>query len=302
MTKIQKLKTIAFLAIFMLFFAIQTSAAEIRVDSKSQEIKTGEQFSASVFLNTEGESINAVEGKILFPADLLDLKEIRDGNSIINFWVEKPKVTGNQIIFSGIIPGGYQDAKSFLFSVIFQAKTIGNSAIEISDAQVLLNDGKGTLAKTAIFNFQFSISKEASNFEGQAPNPIEDIESPEDFKPEISQNIGMFDGQWFLVFATQDKGAGIDHYEILETGNKRQEARGWITAESPYVLKDQKLKSYIYVKAVDKAGNEKIETFLPKYPPRWYGQPLIWSIIILGIIIAYLIRFKIKNAKRKSAI
>jgi len=264
MTKIQKLKTISLLVIFILFLAV--------VPVFSQEIKAGEQFSASVFLNSEQESINAVEGKIVFPADILDLKEIRDGNSIINFWVEEPKNSGNEIIFSGIIPGGYQETNGLIFSAIFEAKKDGASVIEVKDAKILLNDGKGTLTKTA----QIFVSKNA------IPK-IEDRDSPEDFKPEIAQNIGMFNGQWFLVFATQDKNFGIDHYEVKENGN-------WIIAESPYVLKDQKLRSFIYVKAIDKLGNERIAVLRPKNFLTLYKNYLIWSIIILGIIILYIIR------------
>ena len=44
----------------------------------------------------------------------------------------------------------------------------------------------------------------------------------------------------------------------------------WMTAESPQILTDQKLKSFIYIKAVDKFGNERIEIIPPKNPQKWY--------------------------------
>ncbi|MDP2864261.1 MAG: hypothetical protein Q8N73_01210, partial [bacterium] len=47
-------------------------------------------------------------------------------------------------------------------------------------------------------------------------------------------------------------------------------------------------------KAVDKAENERIAMVEPRYPMKWYENPLVWGIIILGgllaIIIGYLIR------------
>ena len=269
----QKLKIIILLAVFMPFLAVMPVF--------SQEIKKGEQFEVSVFLNAESEAINAVEGKVVFPADVLELKEIRDGNSIINFWVERPKNNGNQIIFSGIIPGGYQEANGHIFSVAFQARQDGTSTIEIRDAKILLNDGNGTPSKTAIFNFQFSIFKPALD---------NDTDLPEDFKPEIASDPSIFEGKWFLVFGTQDKGLGIGHYEAQENKKNKIGGEKWLAVESPFLLKDQELKSFIFVKVIDKAGNERIVVVEPRYPIRWYGQPLIWSIIILGIIILYIVK------------
>lgn len=70
----------------------------------------------------------------------------------------------------------------------------------------------------------------------------------------------IFDGKYFLVFATQDKGSGISHYEVCE-GGKRKCA----IAESPYLLQNQKLNQKIFVKAVDKNGNEYIYDFVRTY-------------------------------------
>ena len=59
----------------------------------------------------------------------------------------------------------------------------------------------------------------------------------------------------------------------------------WERAESPYLLKDQSLKSIIKVKAVDKAGNEKIVKVAPfkKIFPYWI------IIFLIGITIIYFI-------------
>jgi len=272
------------LTVLFLFFAFSVSAAGLKLTSQIQEIGIGQQFQINLVLDTEDEEINAVEGKIVFQADLLELKEIRDGNSIINFWidpvrncvsngVERP----DSICFSGIIPGGYL-GEGFIFSAIFQAKKEGAGIIEIQDAKALQNDGKGTPANTKIFNFQFSISKNISGPEFNAPK---DTDPPEEFKPEIARDETLFDGKWFLVFATQDKGTGIDYYEVCEGSKKK-----CVSAESPYVLKDQKLKSYIYVKAVDKAGNERMAILPPQNPLKWYENYFILGIIIL-IVLGY---------------
>lgn len=277
-----------FILCFLVFAAIPVLGAQLNFVFPAQEIFVNQQFRADLFLDTEKEDLNAIEGKIAFPADYLEIKEIRDGNSIINFWIERPRAGDGEIFFSGIIPGGYQGQKGFLFSVVFQAKASGNDVIEIRDAKVLLNDGKGTPAKTIISNFQFSISKEASKFKFQDLS-FEDTYPPEEFAPEISQDPNIFDGKYFLVFATQDKGSGIDHYEVCEKIKTR-----CAIAESPYLLKDQGLRSYIYVKAFDKTGNERIAVVFPRYPLKWYEKYLFWIIIIIVVLVYYVFR-KIKK-------
>lgn len=301
-----KFSVVILLSTFYFLFSGSVFAAEISFDTKTQEIRLDDQFEVGLFLNTEGEDINAIEGKIVFPTEILELKEIKDGNSIINFWIERPSIPKSYILnsksylpYSGIIPGGYQEAKGFLFSVVFRAEKEGEGVISFGPSQALLNDGKGTPAKLVIKDLGFRILDLGDlDSKSYILTPPKDIDPPEIFKPEIAQNSEMFDGKWFLVFATQDKKLGIDRYEVLETRYKRQATRknGWVKAESPYVLKDQKLQSYIYIKAIDRVGNERIAVVAPRYPLRWYEQPLIWGIIILLIaVIVYAIWRKFKN-------
>ena len=281
-----------FLAILVIFVLVPilASAAEIRIDAKSWEIKIGERFTTNLFLDAE-ESINALEGQIVFPVDLLEPKEIRDGNSIVNFWIERPKIESDKIRFSGITPGGYLGKKGLIFSVIFQSIQEGSGSIEIQDIKALLNDGKGTKANTTISNLQLVISKQVP---ASQPAVVEkkDTDIPEVFEPIVTSDPAVFDGKYFLVFATQDKGSGIDHYEIKESRQKFLKIfKKWVIAESPYVLKDRKLRSYVYIKAVDKAGNERITVVEPRYPMRWYEAWWILGIIILSaIIIGYILR------------
>ncbi|MBI4281037.1 hypothetical protein HY628_02470 [Candidatus Uhrbacteria bacterium] len=59
-------------------------AAEFYFGVPSQEIPTESLFEAGVFLNTENERINAIQGSVLIPETFV-FKEIRDGGSIVNF-------------------------------------------------------------------------------------------------------------------------------------------------------------------------------------------------------------------------
>lgn len=279
-----------FILCFIIFAAMPVFAAQLNFISSSQEIGIGQQFQVDLVLDAENEPVNAIEGKIVFPENLFELKEIRDGNSIINFWIERPMSGNGEILFSGIIPGGYAGANGFVFSAVFQAKAEGKGAVEIRAPKVLLNDGEGTSASLEIFNSEFLVSEKVSGFKFQDLS-FKDIDPPEPFNPGVASNPAIFGGKYFLVFAAQDKGSGISYYEVCES-NKRKCA----IAESPYLLQNQKLNQKIFVKAVDKNGNERIAIVEPRYPLKWYEIWQVWGIIITAI--GYILwKWKTKNRK-----
>jgi len=296
--------TLCTLLLFILFPHHSVWAAELSLRSVTAEklnFGVDQQFLVGLYLDTENEeNINAMEGTLYYPSELLELKEIRDGNSIINFWIERPKSEHvGQIHFSGITPGGYRGQKGFIFEAIFRATTIGNGAVEIRESSVLQNDGKGTSVNIKISNFQFSISQQIQNSELQIPTSIIDTEPPEIFKPEIAQSRELFEGKWFVVFATQDKGSSIDHYEVIENRSQKIENGSWIQEESPYLLQDQSLKSYVYIKAVDKAGNERIAVLSPRSSPQ-YASYIAWSILgVVAVASYFFVRILWKKQKRK---
>ncbi len=154
MTKNLKLKSLFLISIsYFLFFIASAQAAELFFETKNREVGLNSQFKVDILINTQGEEINAIEGSVVFPWGFFGVKEISDGNSIINFWAQKPKlVLDNEIIFSGIVPGGYKGSNAKLFSIIFQSLKEGNATIDFSGLKVLLNDGNGTPAELKIQN------------------------------------------------------------------------------------------------------------------------------------------------------
>jgi len=279
------------------FAAVPVFAANIFFNAKSQSFAQGEEFLVQVFLNTEGESVNAIEGRVVFPADLLEAREIREGNSSISFWIEKARILQPGVVtFSGITPGGLSGLKEFLFSVVFRSKKEGRGAIQTDALRILRNDGKGTPVIVKVSPLQFSISQKFSPISPMIES-IKDTEPPEGFKPTIESDPSIFDGKYFFVFATQDKGSGIDRYEVREGF-----WGGFHIAESPYLLQSQKLDKKIFVKAVDKNGNERIEILYPPHWYPWYENYWIFGILIIGALAIFYIVRKIlwqKSAKSR---
>lgn len=257
-----------------------------------------DQFKMGIFLATD-QPVNAIEGKINFPTDILELRRVEDGNSIINFWLERPAVgkTG-EVVFSGITPGGYKGGKGLIFSLTFLVKQEGAGTFDIRDARVLQNDGEGTEATLQTFSSQFIISKKTTAVEIPVSG-MKDADPPESFTPEVARNPAIFDGKWFVVFAAQDKASGIDRYEMKETRQRFFEIFSkWISAESPHAIQDQELKSYIFIKAIDKAGNERVATIAPRNPLAWYEKYENWIMIIGGVLVAMFIAKKLWKKRR----
>jgi hypothetical protein len=292
-----KIKINIFLIVTAFFIALPVLASEFSFDIQNKEVFVGQQFQIDLNINTEKENINAVEGKIVFPINLLELSEIREGNSIVNLWIEKPTYKEDGIVFSGITPGGYVLNKGLIFSLIFKAKKEGNALISIENSSALKNDGNGTKSKLKISNLEINISDINQTNEDETFEII-DKESPDTFKPEVSRDPNLFDNKWFVVFAAQDKGSGIDRYEIKESRYNIFDFSKWVSALSPYVLTDQELKSNIFVRAIDKAGNERIVKLTPENPIPWYENFEEWFIIISVLIAALIYFFLTKKIKK----
>jgi hypothetical protein len=312
---------VLFLFIFNLVFQISNSifqipivkAVELNFDQQELHLPMAAEFSVKVLLNTNNENINALDVKLHYPDNILKVEDLINGNSIVNFWIEKPRVENGIIRFSGIIPGGYTGENGLLLIIKFRSIKEGEGEISfVGDSQILLNDGLGTKADLKSQNLKILIS-ESPNSKFQIPNSkFSDIELPESFMPEITRDSNIFDGKWFLVFATQDKGSGIDHYEILETRSNIKAIlinkkiflnyfkKQWKFGESPYIINDQKLQSYIFVKAIDKAGNERIVKINPQNPLPWYKNLENWIIIIVLLLFVYVVWRVVKRQETRS--
>ena len=270
------------------FVAMPVFAAEIRLEANKVEVKTGEQFVVTTLLSVD-KPVNAIEGQLIFPQDLLSVKEIRDGNSVINFWidpvrncisngVEKP----DAICFSGITPGGFSGVNNHLFSVVFEAKNTGIAFVAFQNTKVFKNDGLGTETVFRTRDTAVSIKPGDSNTRKET---LIDTELPEDFNPTVENDPNIFDGKYFIVFASQDKISGIKRYEV------REGEWGWFNvAESPYLLKHQSLNRKIFVKAIDRVGNERIAVLNAEQPAPWYRYYLIFGILLVIVLVGFLLK------------
>ncbi|MDO8493136.1 MAG: cohesin domain-containing protein [bacterium] len=266
----------------------KTEASRLYFEPASISAGVGSVVKVQVLLDSSSEKINALEVAVKYPSGVLRLKDWNDGNSIINLWIQAPKTEKGAVIFQGVIPGGYQGAKGLLLTLNFEVISRGSGTVTFEKTtQALLNDGRGT---SAALKFDELSIDTAGDLKTNSSN-IEDETAPEDFLPIISRDPNLLDNKHFLVFATQDKGSGVDHYEVSEDrGIFKPKPDNWIVAGSPFVLRDQDLKSWIFVMAVDKNGNEKIAFLSPSNIP-FYQQSIF--VVITCIILFFLLLLSI---------
>jgi hypothetical protein len=297
-----KLKIISVVIISFALFPAATFAAKLYLEPSEEEYHQGDVFIEEIRLNTQGEYINTVEIDLSFPKDILEVKDLSRGNSILSLWIKEPSFSNQEgkISFIGGIPAGYQGWDGLLAKIIFKVSdtplTSEVARIKFLDtSQLLLNDGFGTPADLETEQAVLTIlPKESEISEDEWKMELEkDKIPPEPFEAEIHQDMSIFEGKYFLIFSTTDKQTGIDYYEIKEGG------KDWEKGKSPYLLEDQTLRSIIKVRAVDKAGNERVVWIKPlkeaKEPFAYWSVILILAVI--GVIWWIVKKLKIKNQK-----
>jgi len=273
---------ITILIIGFVLFPATTSAAILYLEPSSREYQPGDTFIVEMKIDTEGECINTIEANLSFSRDILKAVDFSQGKSIIIVWVKSPEINQEkgEISFSGGISGGYC------------GRIPGENIAEVKfldTSQILLNDGLGTKAKLTTQGATFKILSKLEPSQDEWKEELEkDNIPPEPFEIEIQQTPAIFEGKYFITFSTTDKQTGVDYYEI------REGKRDWQTAESPYLLDDQSLQSIIEVKAIDKAGNERIAEYTPEIPKK----PFLYWVIILVLIGAGVIWWIIKRIKK----
>ena len=283
--------------LFSSLFFNKTEAARLYFEPQEAIMGAEKDFSVGLKIDAKNQ-INAISVGIFIPPEITLIDAVI-GNSIINFWVEKPNFdeSSRLLTFSGIIPGGFQGEKEPLLTI--KIKTAGQEEKAVltfnkEKTKIYLHTSEGVEDSLELESLTLPIIKGKENITIKNDN-----DPPENFKPEISRDPNIFENRQFLVFAAQDKGSGVEYYKVKETRQKFFSAFSrWTTAETPYILRDQKMRSYVFVKAIDKAGNERITKILPENPLQWYEnyENYIIIVMIFGIIWA-IGKFYGKNEK-----
>jgi len=108
----------------------------------------GSTFDVSVFVNTGGEDVNAVEVNIKFDPKKLQIASPTAGKSFIEVWVSQPvysNVEGKMSFIGGVPTPGIKTSAGLVSTVTFRVISPGETVISFLDSsKVLRNDPQGT--------------------------------------------------------------------------------------------------------------------------------------------------------------
>jgi hypothetical protein len=271
------------LFIFTLILLVPTifvHAAKVSFEQPSDIVQAGDVVTILLQIDTEGKTLNAFAGEIKYSEETLEVAEILDGDSIVNFWVENPGVKDDMVVFSGITPGGVTGRELNLLAIKFTVIKEGVGEVALAQSEFLVHDGLGTPETVSSVDLAFNILGALSA--PAATTEYVDTEPPEPFAPVVVQDKDVFEGDPFLVFSTEDKGSGIAFYEVKE-GTFAYEA-----ATSPYRIKNPQLKEALFVRAVDHDGNEYIAEVYPQSAKHWRDAVTTKAVILIVCMLALL--------------
>lgn len=267
------------LAMLLMLAPNAAGAAELMLTPAPSIIGVGDVVRVTVAVASDV-PVNAFSGALRYPPGMEPIGQ-DDGNSIVTLWVERPAAADNAIRFTGIVPGGYSGERGKLFAATFRATSAGDAVFTLDDIRVLANDGAGTPEPVVRAPLALVVAQESVESYAEP----EDYEPPEPFTPVLGRDPGLFAGREYAAFMTADKGSGIDRYEVAETRLPYLIAPlSFTRAESPHVLRDQVGTSDMYIKAIDRAGNERIEVI----SRRDLLRPYEWAVLVLVLIGAFL--------------
>lgn len=312
-----------------MFFLLPQSvfAVELFLTTAEENLNKGDTFIVDVRVDSQGECINVVDVDITFDNSALQIIDLGRGESLVSLWIENEIVvdqTGGRVHFSGGIPGGYcgrvqgdpgltNNIAKLVFTTLGQSLATTTQVSISESSKVLLNNERGEEATLIRKNLQLAIQDVGAPIKNEWLQVVRaDATAPEFFEVLIYEKEGVskWDSSLYIIFNTTDKQSGISHYEVLETNPLKygfdvrtgRESR-WETITSPYFLKDQTLSSKIFIKAVDKAGNERIAEVLTGQPilrkaAISLGVQIIVVLVLIGAVV--LIRRRMKKKKETS--
>jgi len=277
----------------------------------SDEIYEGDTFFIEARATSLEELINVVDGSILFDEDYISVQDVSTGGATFYFWAREPVFSNKEgkISFIGGTPEGFQSENGLILRANLRAEKAGETEIKFNDDfSTYLSDGDGSQTEKETLSLKISIEERPKNIEPKDEWQVfieKDLTPPEPFITNIDNSSDLFEGRYFINFFTTDSESGVAYYEIKEGEGK------FVKAKSPYVLRDQTLQSFIYIKVVDNAGNDRTLTLEPRVKSPEdkfattsthvsYSKGLIaGAIMLLGLIFVFVVWGLILYKRRK---
>ncbi len=269
------------LTLALLAFPVFSWGSTISLEPRGNLPSFGETAIFDVYLDTEGQTINTVEGLIkIDDQDKLFFQNYFVANSVLSLWLNKPTFNSEDrtVSFIGGVPGGVKTSHGLLFSLVFSVKEEGSLSFKLQKSIVYNNDGQGvaTIAKGKDLVFVIPAKGESGLKNNWEELLKQDKTPPRPFTVYLNQDSDLFNGQKFISFVTSDNETGVDYYEIREGKFPPEKA------ENQYVLQSQTKTEKVEVIAYDRAGNKRSATLSGEDSSQF--AKVLWLVLILAVV------------------
>ncbi len=285
--------SLAVLTAGLLFKITPVSAAQTYLTISPAKMAVADTAIVSVFLNTEGASVNVVEGVVTISSDKAKykIKELITASSALSLWPTPPSIADNgDITFVGGAPGGFNNNQALLFKIALTSEEMGSLSFDSSQLKVYSNDGQGSLLPLSSQILEVEVSARKEQMQDLWQEQVSaDKTPPETLEAKYAQDETILDGQKYIFITASDSESGIDYFEVKEG------SLPLVRSGQTYVLRDQQAGSEIIVIAYDKAGNVSKIMLTP--PPATYNPYVmpIFALVIIGVLLLVVIILKRKK-------
>ncbi len=277
--------TAIFFSFVCMFLCVSLAHAGTYVDTHG-DIHSKDTIAIDILLDTEGKTLNTIEGTLGLKGAGFIVKDISVAGSELTIWPRKPSLSpdGSTVTFIGGNPSGINDGRAQLFTLFVHLGNPGVLTISHFSVFGYLSDGLGTKVTFKEHSNPISVLNALEKpFDAQFAVVSADNQPPEPFSVEILQDQTQNSGMKYAFFETTDKKSGIAYYEVVEG------SREAVRSGTNYVLQNQSKEERLIVRAFDKAGNVRVSTYED-------GQRFGWgwiAVIVVCIVILFLLRKRI---------
>ena len=145
--------SLAFLAPLIIASSAQAAGASFYLSPATGSFFVGSTFDVSIFVNTGGENVNAVEVNLKFDPAKLQIASPTAGKSFIQVWVSQPTFSntkGTMSFIGGVPSPGINTTSGLVSTITFRAIAPGEtSVLFLETSKILRNDPQGTNIATS---------------------------------------------------------------------------------------------------------------------------------------------------------
>ncbi len=140
---------------FLFFFAVlvatlplvtQASGGELYLSPQNGVYSLGEPFTVAVLANTDGATVNAIEGELTYNPSALAVESVSIDHSILASWSTAPSYDGatGVVRFSGWAGSPYAGHDGLLLTITFRPLKTSSAHVDFTSGAMLANDAVAT--------------------------------------------------------------------------------------------------------------------------------------------------------------